>query len=182
MNLTVLTPPRWKSLNGIRVIECCVCVRYSEFKNKCHLKMLILTANYFCCLSSDFRERKTKRTLHRWCLHNWKHTFFNPILAHHISNSRSNSLLSCTPSKRIQSLHILCISIIRMHDVSREPNDDRSKFSPRLSNGYHNGCWNPRRNDVKRRVLSLAQRPSKAILEVPNVLYCVSQVREPRVL
>lgn len=80
MNLTVLTPPRWKSLNGIRVIECCVCVRYSEFKNKCHLKMLILTANYFCCLSSDFRERKTKRTLHRWCLHNWKHTFFNPYL------------------------------------------------------------------------------------------------------
>ncbi|KAL6959405.1 hypothetical protein U1Q18_039557 [Sarracenia purpurea var. burkii] len=38
-----------------------------------------------------------------------------------------------------------------------KPNDDRRKCGPGLSHGHHNRCWNPRRDDVERGLLPLAE-------------------------
>lgn len=140
--------------------------------------------NYICCnyICVGLSMGKIKWALWCWIVCYKPRHIFSTLRICHLFNPRSNSLFTCRTPERIWTVHLFWVGPVSINVTRWMPYDDHSYHGAELSYGHHICCWNPRLDDTKCRVLSVATRSTSCVLEISYVLYFIPQVCIARIV
>lgn len=106
-----------------------------------------------------FWEGKIEWPLRRSCICDRKFALIDAISGRDFHNPRRHHLLLGRSPAEIPTLHILCPNFVCVHDVGREPDDDRRQPDAQLPDGTHHRSRNPGFDDTEWWLFPAAERP-----------------------